>query len=148
MALFCTVASAATPSFDKPFHADSLSLMAPHPAHRTAASENATSLVSCQGSNAACSLALKPDGGAIKRHFSPNTTLGHLATEQATTFAKGPHPANEGRALDASKAGLSPADQHAINDTTNPVAKPDGYALMLSVVGMILMLVVRRRRLD
>ena len=28
-----------------------------------------------QGSNAACSLALKPDGGAIKRHFSPDTTL-------------------------------------------------------------------------
>jgi hypothetical protein len=59
-------------------------------------------LVPCQGSNAACSLALKPDGvvasrrhspsydsssrlasgldgGAIKRHFSPDTTLGsHL----------------------------------------------------------------------
>ncbi len=32
-------------------------------------------LVSCQGSNAACSLALKPDGGAFKRHFSPDTTL-------------------------------------------------------------------------
>jgi hypothetical protein len=31
-------------------------------------------LVSCQGSNAACSLALKPDGGAIKRHLSPDTT--------------------------------------------------------------------------
>jgi hypothetical protein len=31
-------------------------------------------LESCQGSNAACSLALKPDGGAIKRHLSPDTT--------------------------------------------------------------------------
>ncbi len=32
-------------------------------------------LVPSQDSNAACSLALKPDGGAIKRHFSPDTTL-------------------------------------------------------------------------
>ena len=80
--------------------------MAPHPAHRTAASENATS------------------------------------------FAKGPLPANEGRELDVSKAGLSPSDQPAINDAMSPVTKQNGYALMLSVVGMILLLVVRRRRLD
>jgi hypothetical protein len=60
---------------------------------------NIAALVSCQGSNAACSLALKPDGviasrrhspsydsssrlasgldgGAIKRHLSLDTTLG------------------------------------------------------------------------
>ena len=45
---------------------------------------NGDALVSCQGSNAACSLALKPDGGAIKRHLSPDTTMaswGHLQTE-------------------------------------------------------------------
>ena len=94
-----------------------MSLMALHPAHRTAASENATS-------------------------------PGYLATEQATTFAKGTHPAHEGRALDASKAGLTPSDQPAINDAVSPVAKHDGYALMLSGLGVISMLVVRRRRLD
>ena len=33
-----------------------------------------------QGSNAACSLALKPDGGAIKRHLSPDTTLAPLSS--------------------------------------------------------------------
>ena len=106
MALFCTVASAAAPSLNEPFDAASLSLIGPHPAHRAAASEKATS------------------------------------------FAKGSHPAHEGRELDASKAGLSPSDQSAINDAMSPVAKNDGYALMLSGLGMILMLVVRRRRLD
>ncbi len=117
MALFCTAASAATPSFDEPFHAEALSLIALHPADRTAASENPIS-------------------------------LGHLATEQATTFAKGADPANEGRELGASKAGLSTSDQPAINDAMRPVAKHDGYALMLSGVGVISILVVRRRRLD
>jgi short-subunit dehydrogenase len=33
-------------------------------------------LVSCQGSNATCSLALKPDGGGLKRHLSPDTAPG------------------------------------------------------------------------
>jgi hypothetical protein len=47
------------------------------------------SLVSCQGSNAACSLALKPDGGAIKRHLSLDTPLDdseafHIEVDQDT----------------------------------------------------------------
>ena len=68
-------------------------------------SQAAQALASCQGSNAACSLALKPDGvvasrrhspsydsssrlasgldgGAIKRHLSPDTTLAHLDPQQ------------------------------------------------------------------
>ena len=68
-------------------------------------------LVSCQGSNAACSLALKPDGvvasrrhsprydsssrlasgldgGAIKRHFSPDTTLAFVPEAAITPTQK------------------------------------------------------------
>ena len=41
-------------------------------------------LVPCQGSNAACSLALKTDGGAIKRHLSPDTTLALIDDDTPT----------------------------------------------------------------
>lgn len=43
-------------------------------------------LVSCQGLNIASSLALKPDGGAIKRHFRPDTTLGVYRWDEHTVW--------------------------------------------------------------
>lgn len=74
--------------------------------------------------------------------------LSYLATERAATFAKGVRPTDEWPEPNANKAGLNPSDQRAMSDAMSPIPGHEKYALMLSGIGVMSILAVRRRRLD
>ena len=117
MALLCTAALAAGPSFNEPFRADARGLLALRFAEPTATSES-------------------------------SAPLSYLATEQATSFAKGARPTDQGAERDASKAGLPRPAQPAMGYVMSLIPEHENYALMLSGIGVMSILAVRRRRLD
>ena len=111
-------------------------------------------LVSCQGSNAACSLAIKPDGivasrrhspsydsssrlasgldgGAIKRHLSPDTTRGRPMWVSEGSWPMPQAFATEGPFLIASYASLLGIDgytwYHVTDEGWSPPQSANGY---------------------